>query len=322
MIKIGPLACLLTSLIAFPAHAALTDAENASMHHFRKGWNLVGKAMVALSNSVGNGENLNEAGEVARALARTHRFASQVWGNVFIGIIASNNKKEIAARKTWTRSQNVELSWEIFDRALGFLSAAKREVAALGLDGVVTQLDRAKAKFDLVDLTLEYADPLPPDHPQIIGPHGDYDAALKGMWLSVWYATGVQVAVAEIYASQPVTGESINTLRTFLTRGRDLTGAIILSTCNLVNCFQNDLKTQFFVVVGALKPLTVKAPSKFTAMMFSLLRWNPDDPKFFGASRKLVDAWRTLDARAVWNIMKFGDCEKTSEPALCAGFGG
>ena len=101
-----------------------------------------------------------------------------------------------------------------------------------------------------------------------------------------------------------------------------MTGAVILSMCNLANCFQNEFNKHFFVVIGALKPLTISVPSKFSAMLRVFFKWNPDHGRFHPfVIGKLIDSWQRVDA-AIWNIMKFGDCEKTGDPELCAGFGG
>lgn len=307
-------------LFASPAYAVLTDAENASLHRFRGGWTSVSRAMFALSTALKNGRT--DVGQVALALTRTHSRASQTWGLVFVGIEASNNPNEREVLRQMTRTELVAVGWDRLDRALWRLGQARDSAKALELDGVVVQIDRAFEKFNSTDRTLSYSNPFPDSYPQIIGPHGDYDAALRGLWLSVWYMTGVQSTVADIYRGKPVSPEGIKALQAALIQGRDMTGAVVSSMCNLVNCYQNEFNKQFFVIIGALKPLTIKVPLKFSGILRAFTKWNPSHGRFHPfVLQKLIDAWRTADA-AIWNAMKFGDCTKTGQPKLCAGFGG
>jgi hypothetical protein len=223
------------------------------------------------------------------------------------------------------------------DRAIGSWTAARtRKADATYQDSVgqiITVLEAARRELQAFDRTLAYLDfyPLPPTpggFRTIVGPHGDYDAAMWKLWRSVAYYTRATASVASAVRRGFPTGQYTNAGRPYINLAQVSRNSI---RAQMIYAFVLPMEMdRFFAVLDGLKLLTTdEHPGTPMALHFLAFEWHATfTPKFGrdGAWDEMVmdavvithDAWKHSDG-AAWQTMVFPDCSILNNPAGCGG---
>ena len=324
---------LLLLLLATPSWAALTNAERISLDKYKYALLQAKKAQINLSHALNEGgipdKLVGDIAKVAHLLGDGWRFGIQGFLLVYFDIPATKNNVIKKRLEQGTRGARWRFGWDMMSEAIKSFVQARTimkkvllEKSTFRLRNVESHTFWAFANLRAVDKTQPLASPHHESWPQIIGPHGDFNQAVyNGLFFSMWYSQSAVKSAADVYADERGSDKARKNLADAIIFGQMIYWSALEAVYTFGNGAENERDSQFFAVVGALKPLTIRSPLAFRSMIKNVVRRWIDHPKYVVMLEKMIDSWQHMDV-GVWGAIIFPDCTLTSRPDLCVGFGG
>jgi len=260
---------------------------------------------------------------------------ASIEANTAIAVLLNVNPHVIGSDgQAWfaglSRAERLMQAWWRIDRAIWYVQNAQktlRTAKALNSDAQyqdwirrADQVSLANAINNLraIDRTLAYLDPNPPSFPQIVGPHGDFESAEWGLWVSQRYAQSALYEMASIYLATPLTGRSGDAFRRVLDATDTVVGAMVL-LAGVTWTAEQASDSAFFRTLDGLQALTDRTllPSMWAQAIADLRSWTAS-PSHSELVRRITEAWVNSD-HAAWSLMVFLDCSKLQHPQGCGG---
>ena len=319
-------------LAAAPSWAALTHTERISLDKYKHALLQAKKAQINLSHALNEGgiphTLVGDIAEVAHRLADGWRFGIQGFLLVYFDIPATKNNALKKQLEQGTRAARLRFGWSMmaeadksFDRAKLIIRKVLLEKSTFRLRNVERNTFWALGNLRAVDKTPPFASPYHESWPQIIGPHGAFNQAVyNGLFFSMWYSQSAVKSAADVYADEQGSDKARKNLADAIIFGQMIYWSALEAVYTFGNGAENERDSQFFAVVGALKPLTIRSPLAFRSMIKNVVRRWIDHPKYIVMLEKMIDSWQHMDV-GIWGAIIFLDCMLTSRPDLCAGFG-
>jgi len=310
-----------------PAHAAFTAAEQSSIQQLVNSSNEARLAIQNIGNAILAGANSSNASILSRTYvdmslgmkAMNNALAWLIEGSPTLGnmntVVGLARATKVA--NAWSEINQASYRMQtVISGVNGALAAGPTNSTYVSLlNNAKFNLTNAVAFLNLVNRSLAYQNPYTNSFPNVIGPHGDYLPMMHWFFrannyiLESFYEMGV--------ANKILTANGKAAYREVSQRGGDITYQLFQQMWGFAT-LSGTIKQDFFKVVGFLGPLTDVAPTDYHETIGTLLSWGQASP--FLLSR-FTDSWRNID-RAVWQLMRFPNCQNTSDPTSCAGFGG
>lgn len=354
---IGLVLVLVSSLLAAPAEAAFTEAEQASLLQLHQAWTTLhgyglGGYIASIKSKYASRSTYSQIGEAARVSASVAHELNDAIG-VVLGVnpnVPGTAYFEAFAAKS--RPDRLAEGYVKLDRAINAAESAR----ALW-DQVVTAAGGALAPAELVDWvrrtkvalemtrdhirafdrSLGYLDPHPqPPFPNgrhgIVGPHGDYVEAQWNLWRSAHYFVRAMSSLAQAMKLGSPTGEYTNMGRPYM--------SLSLASRNSINTmyvyaavpFSEGLRTKsrFFQVLEAAGFVTSgQHPGTPMTQHFVGFEWRDTFAPKMGRDRSwdafvwdaiviALDAWKHSDHGGAWMLLIFPDCTVLKNPQGCS----